>query len=89
MAQKVIIQTETRLRFDEKITVVQPNNMDDDTFEALLEKAETKAFHFDGDVRDLASILKDYGIETDELATSFPESPSTADFEIVDVRDKK
>lgn len=87
--KKVEIRVEERISYEDEIVVIQPDSMSDEEFDSLVEKAEKKNRRFDGGAKDFAYYLEEFGLEIESHSYSFPESPMSSDFEIVDVRDVK
>ena len=86
--QKVAIQIEETLRYEEEIVVIQPKGMSDGEFEQILSLAERKN-RYTGGASDLAMILENLGIKVVEQTSSFPDSPRHSEMEIIDVRNVK
>ena len=86
---KVIITVEETVKYIDRIVVIQPENMTDKEFEAFINKAEKETYSLMGGNKDFASILENKGLEVKEFSNSFPDNPSSNDFEIVDVTNLK
>jgi hypothetical protein len=82
---KVRITVEETLKYTDEIVVEQPNTMDDEEFEEILQRAE-RSIGYDGSAKDLAYVLKEkYGIKVIIQSDNFPDSPDSSELEIVDV----
>ncbi|AKO92019.1 hypothetical protein BEH_07835 [Priestia filamentosa] len=85
--QKVEIQVEESVRYEDTIQVIQPTDMSDEQFDKILNQAEKENRRFEGGAKDLASILERLGIKVVSQTFNFPESPRRSELEIIDVRD--
>lgn len=86
---KVVIQVEETIRYEDEITVIQPEEMTDEEFEMVLSKAERSIRHLEGGAKDLAHALEQLGLKIELQTFSFPGSPRNSELEILDVRDVK
>ena len=83
--KRVSITIEEVVKYTDEVIVVQPDNMSDNDFDKLLNRAERTCKRTGGSASDFAIILEELGLEVAEYSTSFPDCPSDVEFEILDV----
>jgi hypothetical protein len=82
---KVRISITETLKYQEELVVIQPDNMTDSEFEAIIDGAEKQCSSAD----DMSCFLDNYGIETVGMTKSFPDSPYYEELEIDDLTNIK
>ncbi|MEI2465171.1 hypothetical protein [Niallia taxi] len=86
--KKVEIKVEEVICYEDQIVVIQPDYMLNTTFDNLIEKAKKNSKRVEGGAKEFASCLRELGLEVESHTYSFPESPRTSEFELIDIRDK-
>ncbi|MBX9158672.1 hypothetical protein [Bacillus cereus] len=81
---KVVISVEETIKYRSDITVEVPDGLSEKELNSILDKVEDK-HKYDGGAKDIAHTLKqNHGFNVVEVASGFPDSPSSSESEIED-----
>ncbi|WCF11692.1 hypothetical protein NDS46_30560 (plasmid) [Paenibacillus thiaminolyticus] len=81
-----VVQT---VQYVDAIQVFQPTNMTNEQFHNALSQAEQKNKTLEGGAKELASILRELGVEAKLLTYSFPDSPHSSELAIENIIEVK